>query len=58
MHSVHCMEVVFHHIIIQYTQYPSEGAGGGAGIRGCEAAYYLHEASACEGRELGGLKPP
>ena len=31
MHSVHCMEVVFHHIIIQYTQYPSEGGGGGGG---------------------------
>ena len=31
MHSVHCMEVVFHHLIIQYTQYPSEGVEGGGG---------------------------
>ena len=30
----------------------------GAGMRGCEAADYPHEASACEGQELGGLKPP
>jgi len=30
---------------------------GGAGVRGYEAAYYPHEESACEGRELGGLKP-
>ena len=30
---------------------------GRAGVRGYEAAYYLCEASACEGRELGGLKP-
>ena len=33
--------------------------GGGAGAKGCEAADYLCEASACEGQELGGgLKPP
>ena len=25
---------------------------GGAGTRGCEAADYLHEASACEGQKL------
>ena len=31
---------------------------GGAGVRGCKVADYLHEASACEGQELGGLKPP
>ena len=45
------------------------GGGGGAGARGSEAADYLHEASLCEGQELGGeggggggggggLKPP
>ena len=34
------------------------GGGGGAGVRGYEAANYLCEASACEGRELGELKPP
>ena len=27
---------------------------GGAGAKGCEAADYLCEASACEGQELGG----
>jgi len=26
----------------------------GAGARGCEAADYPHEVSACEGQELGG----
>ena len=31
---------------------------GGAGVRGCKVADYLHEASACEGQELWGLKPP
>ena len=31
--------------------------GAGAGVRGYEAAYYLSEVSACEGQELGGLKP-
>ena len=34
---------------------------GGAGMRGCEAAEYPHEASAHEGQELGelgGLKLP
>ena len=30
----------------------------GAGARGSEAANYPHEASACEGQKLGGLKPP
>ena len=34
------------------------GGGGGAGVRACEAADYLREASACEGQKLGGLKPP
>ena len=32
--------------------------GGGAGMRGCEAADYPHKVSACEGYKLGGLKPP
>jgi len=27
-------------------------------VRGCEAANYLHEVSACEGQELGGAKAP
>ena len=31
---------------------------GGAGVRGYEAADYSCEASACEGQELGELKPP
>ena len=31
---------------------------GGAGVRGCEAADYLRETSACKGQKLGGLKPP
>ena len=30
------------------------GMGGGAGMRGCEAADYSCEASACKGQELGG----
>ena len=37
------------------------GAGGGGGVpgvRGCEAADYPRETYACEGHELGGLKPP
>ena len=34
------------------------GGGGGAGVRGCKAANYLCKASACEGQELGVLKPP
>ena len=29
--------------------------GGEAGMRGCEVADYLCEASACEGQKLGGL---
>ena len=39
------------------------GSGGstetrrGAGVRGCEAANYLHEASACKGQKLEGLQP-
>ena len=32
--------------------------GGGAGVRGSEAADYSCEVSACEGQKLGGLKPP
>ena len=28
--------------------------GGEAGMRGCEVADYLCEASACEGQKLGG----
>ena len=31
---------------------------GGAGVRSCKVADYLHEASASEGQELWGLKPP
>ena len=27
---------------------------GGAGVRGCEAADYLRETSACEGQNWGG----
>ena len=34
------------------------GGGGGAGMRGCEAADYPSEASACEGQKLGGAKVP
>ena len=34
-----------------------EGGGGGAGVRGCEAADYLHEASACEGQKWGAKSP-
>ena len=35
------------------------GGGGQRGrVRGCKAADYLHDVSACEGQELGGLKPP
>ena len=30
----------------------------GAGVRGWEAADYPRKVSACEGQELGGLKPP
>ena len=30
---------------------------GGAGVRGCEAADYPHEASAYEGQKLGGANP-
>ena len=32
--------------------------GGGAGVRGCEAADYLCEVSACEGEKLGVPYPP
>ena len=32
--------------------------GGGACVRGCEAADYPCEASTCEGQKLEGLKPP
>ena len=31
---------------------------GGAGVRGYEAADYLHEAFACKSQELGPLAPP
>ena len=31
---------------------------GGAGVRGCEAADYLRETSACKGQKLGGAKAP
>ena len=31
---------------------------GGLGVRGYEAADYLHEASTCKGQELERLKPP
>ena len=34
------------------------GGGGGAGIRGCKAANYPREASACNGQILVGLKAP
>ena len=31
---------------------------GEAGAKGCEAANYPHEASACKGQEFGGAKAP
>ena len=31
---------------------------GGAGVRGCEAANYLHKVSVCEEQKLGGAKAP
>ena len=34
------------------------GGAGGAGARGCEAADYPREASACEGQKLRGSRPP
>ena len=47
--------------VLQVTQQSKQNRntieeGGGAGVRGCEEADYLCEASACNEQKLGGAK--